>query len=180
MLPEFDDVWFINGDSEEGLVPLSLWELLLDGVWLLFVLSHLNLGGDNVRNLLDDGVVNSLGNFIGNLEVFFIWDLVVDGVRNLLGDNIWYLLGDSVGHLSAGDVWDLELDLIWHLSLNSVWNFSGDFIWLKGLDLVLLSDVFSFCDLVWNGVDLNIGNLLGDLVFLSDVLGNIVVMFIGG
>ena len=180
MLPELNDVWLVNGDSEEGLVPLGLLEFALDGVWLLLVLSHGDLLGDDVWHLLDDGVVNSLGNFIWDGEFFLIWDLVVDGVWNLLGDNIWDFLLNGVWDLSAGDIWDLELNFEWNLSLNSVWDFSGDFIWLKGLNFVLFGNVVGSGDLVWDGGDVNDWNLLGDLVLLSHVFSDIVVVLIGG
>jgi len=116
VLPEFNHIWLFDGDGEEGLVPLCHGELLLNSIWLLFVLSHSNLGGNDVRNLLDDGVVYSLSDFVGNLKVFFIRYLVVDSVRNLLSDNVWNFLGDCVGHFSAGGVRNLELDFKWHLS----------------------------------------------------------------
>merc|ERR1719203_2475134 len=56
-----------------------------DFVW------HLDLGGvvlpelDDVWLIDGDGVVHALGDFIGDVEVLLIRDLVVDGVRNLLG-----------------------------------------------------------------------------------------------
>ena len=141
VLPEFDDEWLIDGDSEEVLVPLGLREFLLDVVWLLLVFSHGNLFGSDEWHLLDHSVVNSLGDFVGHFEFFLIWDLVVDGVWYFLGDNIWDLVGDSVRYLSAGGVWDLELDLEWHLSLDGVWDFTGDFIWLKSLNLIGLFNI---------------------------------------
>jgi len=116
VLPDFGDIWLVNGDSVEGLVPLGLLEFPLNVVWLLLVLSDGNLLRDDVWHLLDDGVVNSLCNFIGDLEFFLIRDLVVDGVWNLLGDNIWDLVDDGVWNLSAGDIGDLNLNFVWNLS----------------------------------------------------------------
>ena len=61
-------VWLLNGNSEEGLVPLSLFEFVLDGEWLLLVLGHWNLRRCDEWHLLDDGVVNSLGDFVWDGE----------------------------------------------------------------------------------------------------------------
>jgi len=180
VLPEFDNIWLINGYSEEGLVPFGHGELMFFVVWLLLVLSHWNLLRGDEWDLLDDGVVNSLGNFIGDIEVVLIWDLVVDCVWYFLSDNIWDLVCDSVGHFSAGGVWDLEFDLEWHLSLNSVGHFSCDFIWLKGLNIVVLSHEVGSGDLVWDRVDIDYWDLLGDLVFFSHVFGDIVVVGVIG
>lgn len=116
MLPEFSDKWLIDGDGVEGLGPFGLFEFLLDVEWLLLVLSDSNLVRGDIWHLLDDGVVHSLGNFIGDIEDFFKWDLLVDGVWNLLGDNIWDLVANSVWHLSGGSVGDLNFDLEWDLS----------------------------------------------------------------
>ena len=67
------------------------------------------------------------------------------------------------------------------MSIDSIGDFLGDFIWLKSLNFVLLSHVISSSDLVWHGVDLNLWDLLGDLVLLSHVLGDLVgVSVIGG
>ena len=38
VLPDLSDIWLINGDSVEGLVPLSLLEFVLNMEWLLLVL----------------------------------------------------------------------------------------------------------------------------------------------
>ena len=150
VLPKFNNVWLINGDCEESLVPFGLFELMFNSVWLLLVLSHCNLLRGDVWHLLDDGVVNSLGDFIGYLEFFLIRDLVIDGVWNLLGGHKWYLVLDSVWHFSAGGVGDLEFDLIWNLSFNSVWDLSFNFIWLKSLNFVLFGDIGGDSNLVWD------------------------------
>merc|ERR1712037_547 len=65
MLPEFNDVWLIDGDSEWDLLPLSHWEPLLNVVWLLLVFGDGDLFAGDEGHLLDDGVVHSLGNFVG-------------------------------------------------------------------------------------------------------------------
>ena len=137
----FDNEWLVNGDCEECLVPLGDWEFLLDVVGFLLVLGYSNLGGLDVWHLLDDGVVDSLGDFVGDLEFALIGDLVVDGVWNLGGGHEWDFVGDGVGHLAAGDIGDLEFHFEWDLSLNSVGNLLGDLIWLEGLNIVFLSDV---------------------------------------
>ena len=172
MFPNFGNIWLFNSNSEEGLVPLSLIECVLDGEWLLLVLGDWNLLGDDVWDGLDDGVVDSLGDFVWDGEVVLIWDLVVDSVWDLLSDNIWDLVGNNVWHLSAGGVWDLDLDFVWYLSGDGVRNLSGDFNWLKGIDFILFSDVVSSSDLVWNGVDINLWYLLGNLVLLGHVFGD--------
>ena len=99
-LEELGNVWLIDGDLVWGLLPLSLFEFALNGVWLLLVLGNSDLAGDDVWDLLYDSVVDSLGALIWDGDLLLIWDLVVDGVWNLLGDNIWDLVGDSVWHLS--------------------------------------------------------------------------------
>ena len=176
VLPDFSDIWLIDGDGVEGLVPFSLLEFPLNREWLLLVLGHWNLLRGDVWHLLDDGVVNSLGNFVWDFEDFFIRDLVVDGVWDLLSDNIWDLVGDSVWNFPAGGVGDLNFDFIWHLSGDGVWNLLGNFIWLKGLDLVLLSHVVGSCNLVWGGDRLDNWYLLGNLVLLGHVFGDSVVV----
>ena len=59
-LEELSDVWLLNGDGVWDLFPLGLLEDVLNLVGFLFVLSDSNLAGDDVWNLLDDSVVNSL------------------------------------------------------------------------------------------------------------------------
>jgi hypothetical protein len=178
MLPEFNYVWLINGDSEEVLVPFGLLERVFNGVWFFFVLSHGNLFAGDEWNLLNNSVVNSLSDFVGDGEFLFIWDLVVDGVWNFLGDNIWYLVDDGVWNLSAGGVGDLKFNLVWNLSLNSVWDFSGDLIWLKSLNFILLGDIVGSSNLVWNGINFNNWNLLGDLILLGHVFSDSVIVFV--
>lgn len=180
MLPEFNDVWLIDGDGEVNSIPLGHWEFVLFVVWLLLILGNWDLLGGDEWHLLDDGVVNSLGYFVGDSEVFSVWDLVVGGVWDLLGDNVWNIVGDGVWDLSGGGVWDLEFDLEWHLSGDGVWDFDGDLIWLKGLNIVGLGDVVSSGNLVWDGFDLNVRYLLGNLVLFGLVLGDMVVVFIWG
>ena len=180
VLPELNDEWLINGNLEWNLVPLGLRELLLLVVWLLLVLCHWDLEGFDVWDLLDHGVVNSLGDFVWDSEFFFEGHLVVDSVWDLLCDNIWDLVDDGVGNLTAGDVRDLEFNLEWDLPFNSVGDFDGDFIWLKGLNFVFLSHVGGVSDLVWDLGDLNIWDLLGDLVLLGHIGGlGLVVEVIG-
>ena len=118
------NVWLFDGDLVWSLFPNSLFKFALNGVWLLLVLGDSDLRGDDVWNLLNNGVVDSLGALIWDFNFLLVWDLVVDGVWNLLGHNIRDLVGDSVRHLSRGGVWDFDLDLIWDLSLNSVWDLS--------------------------------------------------------
>ena len=122
VLPKFDDEWLINGHSEEGLVPLSLLEFVLDGEWFFLVLGHWNLLRYDVWYLLDDGVVHSLGDFVWNGEFVLIRDLVVDCVWDLLGGHIWDLVDDGVRHFSAGGIWDLDLNFVWDLSFDGVWD----------------------------------------------------------
>ena len=178
MLPEFNYVWLFNGNSEEVLVPFGLLELVFNGVWFFFVLSHFNLFAGDEWNLLNNSVVNSLSGFVGDGEFLFIWDLVIDGVWNFLGDNIWDLVDDGVWNLSAGGVGDLKFNLVWNLSLNSVWDFSGDLIWLKSLNFILLGDIVGSSNLVWNRVNFNNWNLLGDLILLGHVFSDSVVVFV--
>ena len=94
VLPEFCDIWLIDGDFEQNLVPLSLGELLLNMIWFFFILGHGHLLGYDVWNFLDNSVVNSLGDFVRNVEFFFIWYLVIDCVWYLLCNNVWNLVDD--------------------------------------------------------------------------------------
>ena len=103
---------------------------------------------------------------------------MVDGVWNLLGDNIWDLVGNSVRNLSAGGVGDLNFDLIWDLSFDGVWDLSGNLIWLKSLGLEFFGNVVGSCNLVCDGVNIDIGYLLGNLVLLCHVFGDSVVVCI--
>ena len=82
-LEEFSHVWFLNGDLVWDLLPLSLLEDVLNLVSFLLVLGDSDLAGDDVWNLLDDGVVNSLGGFIWDGDFLLNWYLVVDSVWNL-------------------------------------------------------------------------------------------------
>ena len=174
------NVWLFNGDLVWSLLPNCLFKFALDGVWLFLVLGNSDLSGDDVWNLLDDGVVDSLGTLIWDFNFFLKWDLVVDGVWNLLGHNIWDLVGDSVWHLPRGGVWDFDLDLIWDLSLNSVWDLSCNLNWLKSLDLVLLGDVLSLANLVWNLLNGHNWDFLGNLVLLCNILSHGVDMSVIG
>ena len=176
----FDYIWLVNGNSEEGLVPLSDWEFLLNVVGFLLVLGHWNLAGLDVWHLLDDGVVDSLGDFVWDSDFLFIRDLVVDGVWYLGGDNEWNVEGDGVGHLSGGDVGDLELNFVWHLSFNSVGNFPRDLKWLEGLNIVGLCYVGGLGNLVWHLVHIDNWDLLGNLVCLSHVLSDGVMVVVIG
>ena len=172
VLPELNNVWLIDGDLEWDLLPLGLFELALDVVWLLFVLSDGDLAGDDVWNLLDDGVVNSLGGLVWDNDVLLNWHLVEDGVWHLLGGDIGDVEADFVWDLSGGGVWDDDFLLVRDLSLDGVWNLSLDFSWLEGLNFVLFSDVLGVCNLVWDLLDGHNWDLLGDLVFLSLVLSH--------
>ena len=171
-LEELGNVWLIDGDLEWNLLPLSLFEFTLNGVWLLLVLSNSDLAGDDVWNLLDDGVVDSLSALIWDRDFLLKWDLVVDGVWDLLRDNIWDLVGDSVWHLSGGCVWDFNLDFKWDLSLNSVWDVSLNLNWLEGLDLILFGDILGLGNLVWNLFNGHNWDLLGNLVLFGNVLSH--------
>ena len=62
---------------------MGLLEGAFDVVWLLLVLSDSNLAGDDVRNLLHDGVVDSLGRFVWDGDILFNWYFVEDSVWNL-------------------------------------------------------------------------------------------------
>ena len=171
-LEELGNVWLLDGDLVWDLLPLGLFESALDRVWLLLVLSDSNLAGDDVWNSLDDGVVDSLGGFVWDGDFLLNWYLVVDSVWNLGGDDVWDAVGNSVWDLSGGLVWDLNLNLVWNLSLNSVLDFSCNLNWLKSGDFVLLSDVLGLSKLVWNLLSGHNWDLLGDLVFFSDVFSD--------
>ena len=119
----FNYIWFVNCNSEEGLVPLGDGEFLLNVVCLLLVLGNWNLLTLDVWHLLDDSVVNSLGDFIGHIEFFCEGNLVIDSVWYLLSGDEWDLVVYSLGHLSAGHVGDLELDFEWHLPVDGVRHF---------------------------------------------------------
>lgn len=56
----------------------------------------------------------------------------------------------------------------------------GNFIWLKSCGFVFFSDVVGSGNLVGNGLGVNIGDLLGNLVLLSHVFGDSVGMGIIG
>ena len=178
MLPNFVDVWLLDDNFKENLLPLGLLKFVLNGVWLFLILGYGDLLGDDVWHLLDDDVVHSLSDFIWHFEFFLIWDFVVDCVRDLLSDNVWNRVGDSVRHFSAGDIWDLDLNFVWDLFFDGVWDFFDDFICLKGLNLVLFGNVVGYCDLVWNLCFNKFWDLLGDLELLSHVFGDIVVVLI--
>ena len=60
-LEELSNVWLLNGDGVWDLFPLGLLEDVLNLVSFLLVLGDSNLARDDVWNLLDDSVVNSLG-----------------------------------------------------------------------------------------------------------------------
>ena len=171
-LEELSNVWLLDGDGVWDLLPLGLLEDVLNLVSFLLVLGDSDLAGDDVWNLLDDGVVDSLGGFVWDGDFLLKWDLVVDGVWDLLGDDVWDLVGDSVWHLSGGGVGDLNLNFVWDLSLNGVWDLFGDLNWLKGLDFVLFGDVLSLGDLVWNLLDGHNWDLLGNLVLFGHVFSD--------
>lgn len=105
-------VWNLVFDNVGNLDLNLVWALVVDGHWdfpvdvvgLLFVLGDLNLLGDDVWDLLDDGVVHADGGLIRHLNVFFVRDLVDHGVWNDVGDNIWDAVEDRVWLLAAGDV----------------------------------------------------------------------------
>ena len=178
MLPSFDNVWLINYDSVEILVPLGHLEFVLNGEWLLFVFSYGDLFAFDVWHLLNDFVLHSLGDFERYFEFFLIWDLVDDCVWDFLSDNVWDLVGDSVRHFFAGDIWDLDINFVWDLFFDGIWDLFGDFICLKSLNLVLFGNVVGFLDLVWNRFCNLYWDLFADLVLLSYVFGDSVVMLI--
>merc|ERR1719362_2277831 len=124
-----EGLFLSDGDLVWDLLPLGLLEDVLNLVSFLLVLGDSDLAGDDVWNLLDDGVVDSLGGFVWDGDFLLIRDLVVDGVWDLLRDDVWDLVGDSVWHLSGGGVGDLNLNFVWDLSLNGVWDLSGDLNW---------------------------------------------------
>lgn len=178
MLPEFNNVWLINGDLEWNLVPLSHLKFVLNVEWLLFVLSDWNLLGNNVWNLLDDGVVDSLGLLVWHLDVLLIWDLLVNGVWDLLSGHIWNFVGNSVWYLLGVNVWDLDLNFEWDLSFDGVWDFFLDLVCLKSLNGIFLGNILGVGNLVWNFLGVDNGDLLWDMVLLSHVVGDSVVVLV--
>ena len=172
VLPELNNVWLIDGDFVWDLLPLGLFESVLDVVWLLLVLSDSDLGGDDIWDLFDDGVINSLGALIWYGDFFLDWDFVVDGVWNSFCGDIGDVVADFIWYLSAGGVWDLDLLFVWDLSFDGVWNLSFDFSWLESLDFVLFGNILSLSNLVWDLFDGNNWDLLGDLVFFGLVFSH--------
>ena len=170
----FFNIWDLDLNLVWSLVVDGHWEFLLGVVGLLFVLGDLNLGAFDVGDLLDDSVVNADGGLIWHLDLLFPADFVDHSVWHDVSDNVWDLVGDGVGDLSAGDEWNLNLDLEWHLSLDLIWNLDVDDDWLKGLDVVLLLDIVSHGNLVWDLIGDDGWDLLGNLVFLGDVLSDFV------
>ena len=149
-------------------------------VCFFFILSHWDLLRLDVGHLLDDCVVNSLGDFIRDSDFFLIRNLVIDGVWYLICNNVWNRVSDNIWLKSAGDVRNLDFNFIWHLSLNGIRDLCDDFIWLKSLNFVGLVYVFSLGDLVWHLFGLNVWDLLSNLIFFSNVVSHIVDMIIIG
>ena len=171
-LEELSNIWFFDGDLIRNFLPGGLLEYVFDGVWLLIILGNCDLARDDVWNFFQNTVVDSLGGFIWNSDFLFIWNLVVDSIRNLLRNDVWNSVGNSVWDLSSGSIRDFNLDFVWNLSLDSVRNLFLDFNWLEGLDFILLSDVLSLSNLVWDLLNSHYWNLLSNLVFLSDIISN--------
>ena len=178
MLPEFNNVWLINGNSEWNLVPLSHLEFVLDVEWLLLVLSDWNLLSNNVWDLLDDGVVNSLGGLVWHLDVLLIRDLIVYSVWDLLSSHIWDLVGNSVWYLLGVDVWNLNLNFEWNLSFDCVWDLFLDLVCLKSLNGIFLGNILGMGNLVWNFLGVDNSDLLWDMVLFSHIVSNSVSFFV--
>ena len=178
VLPKLNNVWFIDGDLKVNLVPLGLLEFVLDVEWLFFVLSDWDLLSNDVRNLLDDSVVNSLSGLVGNNDILFIWNLLVNSVWDLLSCNIWDLVNDFIRDLFGISVWDLDLNFKWYLSFNSVWDLFFNLIGFEGLNFVGFGHIISSGNLVWNRFGFNNCNLLWDVILLSHIVSDVVVVLV--
>ena len=178
VLPKFNNVWFIDGDLEVNLVPLGLLEFVLDVEWLFFVLSDWDLLSNDVRDLLDDSVVNSLSGLVRNNDILFIWNLLVNSVWDLLSCNIWDLVNDFIWDLFGISVWNLDLNFIWNLLFNSVWDLFFNLIGFEGLNFVGFGHIISFSNLVWNRFGFNNCNLLWDVILFSHIVSDVVVVLV--
>ena len=178
VLPDFNNVWFIDGDLEVNLVPLGLFEFVLDVEWFFFILGDWDLLSNDVWNLLNDSVVNSLSGFIWNNDFLFIWNLLVNSVGNLLSCNIWDFVNDFIWDLFGISVWNLDFNLIWYLFFNSVWDLLFNLIGFEGLNFVFFSHIISSSNLIWNSLGFNDSNLLWDVVLLSHIVSDFIVMFV--
>jgi hypothetical protein len=108
--------------------------------------------------------------FVGDLIDTIVWDDVCDDT----GD----LVGDGVGHLSAGNIWNMLLNFEGHLSLDIVRNLNVDFVCLELLNFIVLIYVVCDGDLVWNFVGSALWHFLGDLILLSHVVSDFVMVCI--
>ena len=178
VLPNFNNVWFIDGDLEVNLVPLGLLEFVLDVEWFFFVLGDWDLLSNDVRNLLNDSVVNSLSGLVGNNDILFVWNLLVNSVWNLLSCNIWDLVNDFIWDLFGISVWNLDFNFKWYLFFNSVWDLLFNLIGFKGLNFVFFSHIISSSNLIWNRLGFNDSNLLWDVVLLSHIVSDVIVVFV--
>ena len=107
-------------------------------------------------------------------------NFVVNGVWYLGRGDVWNLVCNGIGHLLTSDIRDFDFYLIWNLLFNGVRNFFRDCIGLECFNFKRLFLVDSLSPLVWDLDGFGVWNLRCNLVFLLDIVGDLIGMSIIG
>ena len=87
-------------------------------------------------------------------------------------------MNDFIRDLFGISVWDLDLNFKWYLSFNSVWDLFFNLIGFEGLNFVGFGHIISSSNLVWNRFGFNNCNLLWDVILLSHIVSDVVVVLV--